>query len=120
MSRQRAQRADPAAYRPPPGLSPRQRAAEQDLAAGGRAFRLTLRPDGSVVAASIALRGYAKSRRVYAYLRWAEPAAGTAQRYVGDFSEHPTVTRLFARRGAALSRALSYGPQVGHRLSSGA
>lgn len=86
MSRYRSDRPDPGLYRPPVGLDFEQRAAEQDAAAGGRQARLITREDGSVVAVSIALRCYRKSRRVYAYQRWAS-GTGTAERYIGDVSD---------------------------------
>jgi len=103
VSRQRDQRVNPDAYRPPPGLTLEQRAAEQDAAAGGRSPRRVTREDGAVVSASVALRCYPKSRRVYAYLRWAEPTTGTAERYLGDVSEFPDrTTALRAAWGHAL------------------
>lgn len=89
MSRHRDQRPDPAIYRPQAGLTLGQRAAEQDHAAGGRTTRLITRDDGTAVAASIALRCYPKSRRVYAYLRWSASSTSTAERYIGDVSEYP-------------------------------
>ena len=88
-------RPDPAAYRPPAGLTSEQRAAEQDGAAGGRDRRLIVRPDGGVVVASVALRCFPKSRRVYAYLRWSAATSRTAERYIGDVSDCPNrVTAL--------------------------
>lgn len=98
MSRQRDQRPDPAAYRPPAGLTLEQRATEQDHAAGGRAIRLITRDDGTVVAASVALRCYPKSRRVYAYLRWSALSSGTAERYIGDVSVSDCPDRASALR----------------------
>lgn len=89
MSWRRDQRPDPNAYRPPAGLKLDQRAAEQDRAAGGREMRLVTRTDGAVVSASIALRCYSRSRRVYAYLRWSASSKGTDERYVGDVSDCP-------------------------------
>jgi DNA mismatch endonuclease, patch repair protein len=89
MSRHRDQRPDPATYRPSAGLTLADRTAEQDRAAGGRAIRLVTRDDGTVVLASVALRSYPKSRRIYAYLRWSASSHGTAERYIGDVSACP-------------------------------
>jgi hypothetical protein len=89
MSRRREERRDLAVYRPRPGLSPPERTAEQDAAAGGRDNRIVRRPDGGAVVASIALRIPPNSRRVYAYLRWSVPGAGTRERYVGEVSAAP-------------------------------
>ena len=89
MSRYREGRPDPVIYRPLPGLTLEQRSAEQDEAAGGRNSRLVTRDDGSVVSASVALRCFPKSRRVYAYLRWSASSRGTAERYIGDVSACP-------------------------------
>ena len=58
-------------------------ASEQDRAAGGREQRLVPRADGSSATASIALKHWTGSRRVYAYLRYWEEGR-TAVRYVGD------------------------------------
>jgi len=103
MSRPRDRRPDPATYRPPAGLTAHQRTAEQDAAAGDRRSRLVTRPDGSAVLGSIALRCYPKSRRVYAYLRWASAGSGTAERYLGDvsdFPDRPTALRDAGRRAS--------------------
>jgi DNA mismatch endonuclease (patch repair protein) len=88
MSSYRTVRVDPAAYRPPTGLTLAERAAEQDEAAGGRDARMITRTDGTAVVGSVALRCYAKSRRVYAYLRWSA-GPGTTERYLGDVSDSP-------------------------------
>jgi DNA mismatch endonuclease (patch repair protein) len=96
MSRRRAERADPIAYRPPPRLTLAERTAEQDAAAGGHHLRLIARQDGSAVVASVALRCFPKSRRVYAYLRWTALDSGTSERYLGDVSEHPDRTSALA------------------------
>jgi len=79
-------RPDPACFKPEPGLTSRERAAEQDRAAGGRDKRVVQRPDGPAVVASVALRLPAKRRRIYAYLRWAAPDRVTRERYIGDVS----------------------------------
>ena len=68
MSRVRVSRPDPRQYLPAKGLSPDARSLEQDIAAGGREARVITRADGSQVVASVALRCYQNSRRVYAYL----------------------------------------------------
>lgn len=98
MTRYRATRADPAAYRPSPGLTFAERAEEQDAAAGGRGARLITREDGTRVVGSVALRCYRNSRRVYAYLRWTALSGKTAERYLGDVSDCPD-------RDSALRRA---------------
>lgn len=77
---------EPEAWRAPAGLTPAQRAAEQDQAAGGRQHRQLTLPDGRIVTASIALRHPPKSRRVYAYLRWSV-STRTHERYVTDVTE---------------------------------
>lgn len=89
MSAHREAAVNPSEYRPQAGLSRNERAQEQDHAAGGHGARLVTRSDGAVVTASVALRCYAGSRRVYAYLRWADPVRGTAERYLGDLSNCP-------------------------------
>ena len=89
MSRHRTERPNPSLYRPRRDLSVADRAREQDEAAGGRDARLVTRPDGAVVVASVALRCFPNSRRVYAYLRWSAPGHVTAERYVGDVSDCP-------------------------------
>ncbi len=109
MSRPLPGRANPDLYRPTPGLSVDERAKEQDAAAGGHEARLVTRPDGVTVTASVALRCYAKSRRVYAYLRWADPGRGTAERYLGDVSHCPdratALRQAWSRAEAAASPA---------------
>jgi hypothetical protein len=97
MTRYRTDRPDPSVYRPPAGRSLAERAAEQDAAAGSRNGRLLLREDGAAVLASVALRCYRNSRRVYAYLRWTAQS-GTRELYLGDVSDSPD-------RGAALQAA---------------
>lgn len=103
MSRYRAERPNPDVYRPPSGLTLAQRASEQDAASGGRDARLVAREDGTIVVASVALRCYRNSRRVYAYLRWTSPT-GTAERYIGDVTDCPdraTALRLAWRQVSA-------------------
>jgi DNA mismatch endonuclease (patch repair protein) len=77
----------PGAWRAPAGLTPAQRAAEQDRAADGHERRQLLRPDGRTVTASIALRHPPSSRRIYAYLRWSASPGRTRERYVGEVTE---------------------------------
>ena len=102
MSIYRTERADPTTYRPPPGLSIADRTAEQDRAAGGHDARLVTRADGTAVLGSVALRCFAKRRRVYAYLRWTA-GHGTTERYLGDVSDSPDrITAL--RAGWELAR----------------
>lgn len=72
----------PGAWKVPAG-SLADRAKEQDVAAGGRERR-RLRPDnGTTATASIALKHFAKTRRVYAYLRYSV-AGKTITLYIGD------------------------------------
>lgn len=78
---------DPALYLPAKGLTSSERAAEQDLAAGGHKARMVRRRDGSTALGSVALRCYSDSRRVYAYLRWSDGSGRTAERYIGDVSD---------------------------------
>ncbi|MEV4271061.1 very short patch repair endonuclease [Micromonospora aurantiaca (nom. illeg.)] len=66
-------------------MSATERAVEQDKAAGGRTKRLLSTASGRTVLASICLRLPAKSRRVYAYLRWPE-GRKTRERYVCQVS----------------------------------
>lgn len=112
MSRHRDRRPDPATYRPPAGLSLDQRAAEQDCAAGGRATCLVTRDDGAVVAASVALRCYPKSRRVYAYLRWSASSSGTAERYIGDVSDCPDRSSAMRAAWQYVSQSVDTGARV--------
>lgn len=97
MTSYRSVAVNPEQYRPPAGLSREDRAAEQDAAAGGRHRRYVNRPNNSPALASVALRCFPKSRRVYAYLRWSD-AGGTEERYLGEVSDH-------ADRARALSAA---------------
>lgn len=102
MTRYRTERADPITYRPPTGLTVAERTAEQDEAAGGHDARLVTRPDGTAVVGSVALRCFARSRRVYAYLRWSA-GHSTTERYLGDVSDSPDrITAL--RAGWELAR----------------
>ncbi|MBE1577662.1 hypothetical protein ACFORH_10785 [Amycolatopsis roodepoortensis] len=82
------QRPEPAAWQPTPGKTQRERAEEQDTAAGGRGARHIRLPGGPPVCGSVALRVYPSGRRIYAYLRWSERGK-TRERYVGEV-ERPT------------------------------
>lgn len=73
----------PAAWKPAPGLSRRERADEQDRAAGGRAARAVQLPNGRTGHASVALRVFPTGRRVYAYLRWSDRGK-TQECYAGE------------------------------------
>ena len=69
-------------WRPLPGLTRAERAAEQDAAAGGRHAREITLPTGRCALASVYLRVF-RGRRIYAYLRW--PVDGTTkERYLGE------------------------------------
>lgn len=96
--RVRATKPDPALYLPAKGLTSNERAAEQDVAAGGHEARLIRRQDGTTALGSVALRCYSDSRRVYAYLRWSDGSGRTAERYIGDVSDN-------AERSSALRDA---------------
>src|ERR1035438_4139040 len=85
MGTWRGEAADDTAWRCPPGLSPADRTAEQDNAAGGRGNRTIRLADGTALA-SVALRRKADGRRVYAYLRWWDHG-GTVERYVGEVDQ---------------------------------
>src|SRR5436309_3810898 len=72
---------DDSAWRAPKGMTAAQRAEEQDRAAGGRANRYVAASGDRVLLASVCLRLPPKSRRVYAYLRWAE-GKKTREKYI--------------------------------------
>ncbi len=71
------------AWRSGEGMTRAARSEEQDGAAGGRASRELTLPDGRKALASIALRLYQRTRRIRAYLRWADNGV-TKERYVGE------------------------------------
>jgi DNA mismatch endonuclease, patch repair protein len=100
MSQWRVVKPDFSRYRPPAGLSARERSAEQNMAAGGEERRHIQRPDGTTALASVALRTPPRSRRVYAYLRWSVAGSSTREVYIGDVSDA-------ANRADALRRAWS-------------
>jgi DNA mismatch endonuclease (patch repair protein) len=92
MAKWRATGPDDSAWRCPPGLSRAERAAEQDLAAGGRQHRIVMLGDLAVVA-SVALRRKRDGRRVYAYLRWSDHGR-TAERYLGEVDQATRAANL--------------------------
>ncbi len=69
------------AWRPPKGMAAAERSAEQDRAAGGRVNRYVTVGPGRAALGSIYLRLPPKSRRIYAYLRWAE-GRKTREKYI--------------------------------------
>jgi DNA mismatch endonuclease (patch repair protein) len=83
------------AWRCPPNLSRNARAAEQDIAAGGRANRELPLPDGRIATASISLRLYPRTRRIRAYLRWSDRGV-TRERYVGEVAYRTRTENLKA------------------------
>ncbi len=74
---------DATAWKPAHGLSRQERAEEQDRAAGGRDAREIRLPDGHTAHASVALRVFPSSRRIYAYLRWSNRGK-TQEYYAGE------------------------------------
>ena len=81
------------AWRSPPGLTPAQRRAEQDLAAGGPDKRRVLNDDGRTFTGSVALRRYAQGRKAWAYLRYSVDGT-TRERYLGEASENSRAANL--------------------------
>lgn len=82
----RPERPEDRAWRPRARLTPRQRAEEQDRAAGGKDLRRVRLPTGKTAHASVALRVQPQGRRIYAYLRWSE-AGRTYERYIGEVTQ---------------------------------
>lgn len=82
-----------AAWKPAKGQSQAQRAAEQDIAAGGRAAREVRLSGGRCGHASIALRVLPKGRRIYAYLRWSD-SGKTYEHYVGEVDRDTRAANL--------------------------
>jgi len=105
MGRWRHGVAHDAAWRCPPGLTRRTRAAEQDAAAGGRDRRAVRLQNGFAVA-SIALRRKPDGRRVYAYLRWSDHG-NTTERYVGEVDKPTRQENLAAAWHLAAERGLT-------------
>jgi DNA mismatch endonuclease (patch repair protein) len=93
------------AWRPARRLSPADRAAEQDQAAGGRAARERRLDNGQVVHASVCLRIYAKTRRIRAYLRWSDQGK-TRERYIGEVRHATRAENLNEAWARAHSRDL--------------
>lgn len=94
-----ARAGQPSAWRPAPGLSFSERAAEQDLAAGGREMRLVRLPNGRSARASIELKEFTRTPgRTWAYLRYTV-AGKTVAVYVGKVTA--------PSRAEALARAWS-------------
>ncbi|MGH3549987.1 MAG: very short patch repair endonuclease [Pseudonocardiaceae bacterium] len=91
----RPSRPDLTAWHPTAGLPPSARAAEQDIAAGGRAARQIQLEGGRRAVASVALRAPSSSRRIYAYLRWYEHGK-TRERYLGEVNEPTRSANLAA------------------------
>lgn len=81
--RWRQDRPPDTAWKAVPGLTPAARSLEQDQAASEHDARLITLADGRSAIGSIALRLYAQSRRVRAYLRWSDHGR-TRERYVGE------------------------------------
>src|SRR6266516_4387087 len=88
----RAAELEDSAWRPRPGLTRAERAAEQDRAASGRENRIIAIGHHAVVA-SVALRRKRDGRRVYAYLRWSEHGR-TAERYLGEVDKPTRAANL--------------------------
>lgn len=90
-------------WRAPTGVAASDRAAEQDRAAGGRDRRVVGVGNGRAVLASVYLRLPPKSRRVYAYLRWAD-GRKTHEKYicqVSGTSREQNLTQAWAAVHAA-------------------
>ena len=85
-----------AAWQPPPRMTPAERSAEQDHAAGGRDRRRIQLESGRWATASVELKRLPKGRRVYGYLRYSE-GGQTVNCYIGDVTA--------GTRAAALRRA---------------
>lgn len=79
-------------WRPQPGLTRAERAAEQDAAAGGQHAREIVLPDGRRPLGSVYFR-VLRGRRIYAYLRWS--AGGkTDEQYIGEVDHHNRADNL--------------------------
>jgi DNA mismatch endonuclease (patch repair protein) len=110
MAKWRAVEPDDSAWRCPPGLTPAERAAEQDEAAGGHEKRIITLDDQQILA-SVALRRKRDGRRVYAYLRWSEHGR-TTERYLGEVDgltriANLTQAWLLARQSGTASQLTS-------------
>jgi hypothetical protein len=80
-------------------------AAEQDEAAGGRDRRQVRLPGGGSATASIRLKCFPNSRRVYAYLRYSL-AGKTVTKYVGDVTAPSRLEALRKAWGLARQKSL--------------
>jgi DNA mismatch endonuclease (patch repair protein) len=81
-------------WRPLPGLTRAERAAEQDAAAGGQSAREMILPDGRRPLGSVYFR-VVGGRRIYAYLRWSVDGK-TDERYIGEVDHHNRADNLAA------------------------
>lgn len=79
-------------WRPQPGLTRTERAAEQDAAAGGQHAREMVVPDGRRPLGSVYLR-VLRGRRIYAYLRWSVDGK-TDELYIGEVDHHNRADNL--------------------------
>lgn len=95
------------AWKPPRGRAVHQARAEQDQAAGGRERRRIHVGDGRRGAlASVELKRPPNSRRVYAYLRWAEKGR-TINRYLGEVTANTRARALAQGWEHARNRGLA-------------
>jgi DNA mismatch endonuclease (patch repair protein) len=95
---------DPSSWKPRPGRSRKETAAEQDRAAGGRECRLVPVASGSSATASIELKDLG-GRRVYAYLRYSVRGR-TVCVYVGEAAGSTRTERLTSAWEQARQRGL--------------
>ena len=112
----RPERPDDQAWIPHTRLTPRQRAEEQDQAAGGRNLRAVRLPTGGTARGSVALRVQPHSRRIYAYLRWSD-AGRTSERYVGEVTQPTREANLASAWRIVHDRGLA--AAVGKRSATG-
>jgi DNA mismatch endonuclease (patch repair protein) len=84
---------DPATWRPPLGRHSSEAVLEQDIAAGGHAKRRLACSSGHPATASVELKVLPKSRRVYAYLRYAQ-GGKTINTYIGRADGDSRAQRL--------------------------
>jgi DNA mismatch endonuclease (patch repair protein) len=95
---------DPSSWKPRPGRSRKETAAEQDGAAGGRGCRLVPVASGLSATASIELKDLG-GRRVYAYLRYSV-GGRTVCVYVGEAAGSTRLERLTSAWEQARERGL--------------
>lgn len=74
-------------WKPKPGLTHRERKAEQDTAAGGRKNRAIHLQGSRIATGSIELKQISSAYSVYAYLRFTD-GARTVVRYLGRVPDH--------------------------------